>query len=153
MISDLKIDNRKLRDPLYQLRGFLAAYNDNFADAMTPGKYLCIGESMNQWLGRVTPNLKKVPRKPHAIGQEYKTVADCETCCILRLDFTGDNLQRPFDDEYASKTIAAACRLTEPWFFSGRTIIADSWFGSPPMVRALRESGLYSIMQVKKRRY
>jgi hypothetical protein len=32
-------------------------------------------------------------------------------------------------------------------------VIADSWFGSPAMVRALKEQGLFSIMQVKKKRY
>ncbi|CEP09914.1 hypothetical protein, partial, partial [Parasitella parasitica] len=33
------------------------------------------------------------------------------------------------------------------------TVIADSWFGSPAMVRAVKAYGLYSIMQVKKKRY
>lgn len=108
---------------------------------------------MNKWLGRGMPNIKKVPRKPHPVGQEYKTVVDTTTCCIVRLDFTGDNFRRSFDDRYDSKTIASVCRLTQPWFNSGRTISADSWFGSPAMVRAMREHGLYSIMQMKKRRY
>ncbi|CEJ02320.1 hypothetical protein RMCBS344292_16328 [Rhizopus microsporus] len=34
-----------------------------------------------------------------------------------------------------------------------RTVIADSWFGSPDMVSMLMNHGLYSIMQVTKRRY
>lgn len=69
-------------DKLYQLREFLEAYNDNLRHALTPGRYLCVDESMNQWLGRHLPNLKKVPRKPHAIGQEYKTIADCFRACL-----------------------------------------------------------------------
>jgi Transposase IS4 len=139
-------------DKLYQIRGFLQAFNDNLEAALEPGRYLCVDESMNQWLGHGMPILKKIPRKPHPIGMEFKTVADTATNCIIRLDFSGDQLVRRYDNLYA-KTIATVCRLVEPWFRSGRTVIADSWFGSPAMVRALKEQGLFSIMQVKKKRY
>src|SRR6185369_9323239 len=44
-------------------------------------------------------------------------------------------------------------RLVEPWFRSGRTIIADSWFGSTDACTTLYNHGLYSILQIKKRRY
>lgn len=44
-------------------------------------------------------------------------------------------------------------RLVKPWFGFGRTVIADSWFGSPDMVSMLMNHGLYSIMQVTKHRY
>ncbi|CAG8816870.1 36466_t:CDS:1, partial [Racocetra persica] len=43
-------------------------------------------------------------------------------------------------------------RLTQPWFGSGRTIIGDSWFGSPKLCILLMENGLYGIFHVKKRR-
>jgi hypothetical protein len=140
------------KDKLYQLRDFMDAYNENLKEVLTPGKYLCLDESMNQWLGHGMPNLKKIPRKPHSIGQEWKTVADVQTCCIIRLDITGDTMAKKFDDTY-SKTIATVFRLVEPWFSSGRTVVADSWFGSPAMVRSLRQVGLFSIMQIKKKRY
>ena len=74
---------RFVRDPLYQIRGFMDAFNDNLADALTPGRYLCVDESMSQSLGYGIPNLKQIPRKPRSIGQEYKTVADVTTCCSL----------------------------------------------------------------------
>ncbi|KAL1933931.1 hypothetical protein VTP01DRAFT_8021 [Rhizomucor pusillus] len=145
--------NLHQQDPLYQIRGFLRTYNANLQDALTPGRYLCVDESMNQWLGKGMPNIKKVPRKPHSVGQEYKTVADTTTCCIIQLDFSGDTVLQEFDDRYSHKDIASVCRLTKPWFHPGRTIIADSWFGSPLMVREMKKHGLFSIMQVKKRRY
>jgi hypothetical protein len=106
---------------------------------------------MCQWLGKDMPNLKKVPRKPHPIGQEYKTLADCDTYCILRLDFVSDSYKKKFDDTDRS-LIATVKRLSEPWFNSGRTLIADSWFGSPEL-QELFACGLYCIMQVCKRRY
>ncbi|CEP13578.1 hypothetical protein [Parasitella parasitica] len=139
-------------DKLYQLRAFIDAYNEKLKEVVIPGKYLCVDESMNQWLGHGMPNLKKIPRKPHSIGQEWKTVADVNTCCIIRLDVTGDTLSKKFDDVHP-KTIVTVFRLVEPWFFSGRTVIADSWFSSPAMVCALKDVGLFSIMQVKKKRY
>lgn len=128
------------------------AYNETLERAMSPGKYLCIDESMNQWLGHGMPNLKKVPRKPHPVGQEYKTLADTTTSAILRLDFTGDKGPREYEPEHPA-IVAPVMRLCKPYMHSGRTIIADSWFGSPIMVRTMKEYGLYSIMQAKRRRY
>ena len=61
-------------DKLYQIRGFLHAFNDNLDAALDPGRYLCVDESMNQWLGQGMPILKKIPRKPLPIGMEFKTV-------------------------------------------------------------------------------
>ncbi|EPB91415.1 hypothetical protein HMPREF1544_01737 [Mucor circinelloides 1006PhL] len=52
-----------------------------------------------------------------------------------------------------SDLTATIKRLVKPWFGSGRTVIADSWFGSPDMTAMLSDLGLYSIMQVTKRRY
>lgn len=114
--------------------------------------YLCIDESMCQWLGKNMPSIKHVPRKPHPIGQEYKTIADCDSCCILRLDFVSDKFKKKFDDT-DRVLIAQVKRLSEPWFGSGRTLIADSWFGSPEMASVMLGKGLFSIMQVCKRRY
>ncbi|KAG2209616.1 hypothetical protein INT45_013877 [Circinella minor] len=100
------------------------------------------------------PNIQKIPCKLYPVGQEYKTVADTMTCCIIRLDFTCDKLKGKFDDQHKAKAIASVARLTEPWHNSGRTIIADSWFGSLAMVRDMKNyHRLFSIMQVKKRLY
>jgi hypothetical protein len=49
--------------------------------------------------------------------------------------------------------LATLKRLLKPWFPSGRTEIADSLFGSPDAIMMLQKLGLYSIMQVTKRRY
>ncbi|KAG2194272.1 hypothetical protein INT47_009682 [Mucor saturninus] len=141
-------------DPLYQIRSAIEAFNDHMATCVTPGKYLVVDESMNQWLGAGMPNLKNVPRKPHPIGQEFKTLADHHTYCILRMDTVSDPKVKEFDDEPGMKKLTATMkRLVKPWFGSGRTVIADSWFGSPAMTTMLSDLGLYSIMQVAKRRY
>ncbi|KAG0177799.1 hypothetical protein DFQ28_004134, partial [Apophysomyces sp. BC1034] len=46
-------------DALYQPRSFLTAFNDHMVHTMAPGRYMCIDESMNQWLGMGMPNIKK----------------------------------------------------------------------------------------------
>jgi hypothetical protein len=100
------------------------------------------------------PNVKKVPRKPHPIGQEFKSLADYHTSCILRIDTTCDPKPKEFDDEPGMRNLLATVkRLVKPWFSSGRTVIADSWFGSPDAIMMLQKLGLYSIMHVTKRRY
>ncbi|KAK4518209.1 uncharacterized protein ATC70_001561 [Mucor velutinosus] len=106
---------------------------------ISPGKYLVIDESMNQWLGIGMPNIKKVPGKPHPIGQEFKTLADCHTSCILRMDTVSDPVSKEFDDEPGMKKLTATVnkRSVQPWSGSGRTVIADSWFGSSDMVKML----------------
>ncbi|KAK4514532.1 uncharacterized protein ATC70_002130 [Mucor velutinosus] len=99
------------------------------------------------------PNIKKVPRKPHPIGQEFKTLADCHTSCILRMDTVSDPVSEFGNEPGMKKLTATVKRLVQPWFGSGRTVIADFWFGSPDMVKMLFKLGLFFIMQVCKRRY
>lgn len=141
-------------DPLYQIRSTIEAFNEHMAKCLTPGKYLVIDESMNQWLGTGMPNLKKVPRKPHPIGQEFKTLADHHTFCIVQMDTVSDPRPKEYDDDPGMRKLTATVkRLVKPWFGSGRTVIADSWFGSPDMTTMLSDLGLYSIMQITKRRY
>ncbi|KAJ8651753.1 hypothetical protein O0I10_012680 [Lichtheimia ornata] len=141
-------------DPLVDIRGYLNAYNDNLAASMIPGKTLTIDESMNQWLGKVSrmPNVKKILGKPHPVGQEFKNIADATTNIMLRLDISEKNQD---GKEFSNLGAVGGCivRLTKPWFASGRTIVADSWFGSPAVAAALRKKGLYSIMALKKRKY
>jgi hypothetical protein len=104
------------------------------AKCLIPGKYLVIDESMIQWLGTGMPNLKKVPRKPHPIGQEFKTLADHHTFCILQMDTVSDPKLKEYDDDPGMRKLTATIkRLVKPWFGSGRTVITDSWFGSPDM--------------------
>jgi hypothetical protein len=137
-----------LNDPLYQIRSTLETFNEHMASCLVPGKYSVIDESMNQWLGLGMPNAKKVPRKPHPIGQEFKSLADYHTDCILRLDTVSDP---QYDDEPGMRNLLATVkRLVKPWFATGRTVIADSWFGSPDMTTMLIGLGLYSIIQVTK---
>lgn len=71
-------DTNKNDDPFFFARKFHDAFNENLSKAITPGDHLCIDESICQWMGKVDkgPFQQKIPRKPHPIGCEFKTIAD-----------------------------------------------------------------------------
>jgi hypothetical protein len=153
-VFEVPSKEKQVNDPLYQIRETLNAFNGHMKDCLTPGKHFVIDETMNQWLGVGMPNLEKVPRKQYPIGQEFKSLADYYTNAIIRLDTVSDPRPKEYDTDPGMRNLLATVkRLVKPWFNSGRTIIADSWFGPPEMVSMLNELGLYSIMQVAKRRY
>jgi hypothetical protein len=130
------------------------AFNDHLSEPLFPDKYLVVDETINQWLVTGMPNLKKVLRKPHLIRQEFKAVANYDTNCLSCLDTVSDPCAREYDNDEGVRNLTATVkRLVKPWFGSGRTVIADSWFGSPQMITMLSGLGLYSIMQVTKRRF
>ncbi|CAG8620147.1 2259_t:CDS:1 [Ambispora leptoticha] len=154
LTDDVSEDND---DPFYFARQFHDAFNENLKMAVSPSTYLCIDESMCQWMGKVDkgPFQQKIPRKPHLIGCEFKTIADAQVNLLLRLDPVEPPAyitKKKFSDQYPP-TVASVLRLTEPWFRSGRTIIGDSWFGSIDTCTTLYNHGLYSILQIKKHRY
>ena len=56
--------------------------------------------------------------------------------------------EKEFVPEYGATT-ATVLRLTKDVQGTGRTVIADSWFGSVKSASELMKVGLYSIMLVK----
>ncbi|CAG8829392.1 38375_t:CDS:2, partial [Gigaspora margarita] len=153
ILTDISINDK----PFYFIHQFHNAFNDNLSHAITPGSYLCIDESMCQWMGKIDkgPFQRKIPRKPHPIGCEFKAVADAQANLFLRLDPAEPPefaKKKKFSDNYMP-TVATTLRLIELWFHSDRTVIGDLWFGSVNMCVILHKYGLYSILQLKKRRY
>jgi hypothetical protein len=96
--------------------------------------------------------LKKIPRKPHPIGQEFKALEDESISFILQLDTISNSVKKKHGD-IDRHLIGTLKRLTKPWLSSGRIIIADSWFGSPEMGSTLAKHDLFMIMKVTKRNH
>ncbi|RHZ83451.1 hypothetical protein Glove_92g57 [Diversispora epigaea] len=113
-------------DPFHFARKFHNVFNENLAKAIIPCSFFCIDKSMCQWMVNLLVQLDPCEPPEHTNKKKFS--------------------------EY-SATIATILRLTEPWFNSGRTIIADSWFGSVNDCTILYKHGFYSILQLKKRRY
>ncbi|OBZ82421.1 hypothetical protein A0J61_09529 [Choanephora cucurbitarum] len=110
--------SRKLANSLYQICPTITSFNDHMVNCLVPGKCSVIDESMNPWLG-------VVPRKPHPIGQEFKTLTDHHTHCILRIDTVSDPRPKEYDDEPGMRKLTAAIKrlvktLVRFWSHSDR---------------------------------
>ena len=55
---------------------------------------------------------------------------------------------KSYNQEWGKST-GCTLRLTEPYHGTGRTVVADSWFGSVNTAVALLKHGLYFIGNVK----
>ncbi|KAI9355833.1 hypothetical protein BD770DRAFT_444499 [Pilaira anomala] len=105
----------------------LDAFNEHIATCLTPGTYLIIDKTMNQWLGLGIPNLRKTLRKPNSIAQEFKLLVDYHTKCSLRLDTVSDPCAKECDNEPGMHHLLATVKkLVKLWISSGRTLIADA---------------------------
>ena len=130
---------------------FLAAVNDNLVSAFTPGSHVCMDESMIKSFHRHLTGKIKIMRKPRPIGNEIKDISDSRSNVVFRMElYEGREAMqgKEFVDEYGA-TAATSLRLTSDIQGSGRTVIADSWFGSVKTAICLRKRGLHSIMLVK----
>ena len=73
-----------------------------------------------------------VGRKPDDKGAELHTVADGQSGIMVNFEpYEGKAAMadRKFCRDYQATT-ATTLRLVEPFFGTGRIVIADSWFGS-----------------------
>jgi hypothetical protein len=72
-------------------------------------------------------NLKKDPKKQHSIGQEFKTLVDHHTLCILRMDAIGNPRPKYYDEHIdMHKLTVTVKRLVKPWLGSGIIVVTDS---------------------------
>ena len=76
-------------DPFWETRKFADVIRKQFQDAIRPGGWICIDESMFSWLGRALklPGWKVVKRKPHPFGLEAKTTACSVTSMLIDYEF------------------------------------------------------------------
>ena len=112
---------------------------------------LVVDESMIQWAAECGAHLTYLPRKPTPLGIGIKCMVDHTSgimLCADLLEGKGIDNKKEFVTEYGVAT-ATTLRLVAPYFGSAGVVIADSWFGSYKCVVALRQRGLFSIMNEK----
>ena len=112
---------------------------------------LVVDESMIQWAAECGAHLTYLPRKPTPLGIGIKCMVDHTSgimLCADLLEGKGIDNKKEFVAEYGVAT-ATTLRLVAPYFGSACVVIADSWFGSYKCAVALRQKGLFSIMNVK----
>jgi hypothetical protein len=147
-------------DPHRHVSPIINAFNEVMLRQFKAGSDLCLDESMLLWLGKVylMDGWVVHERKPDPKGYEFKAVCDVETNILLRLELCGSEKnkyveKKKYFSDVRSRKVAQMMRLLEPWFHTGRSVTADSGFGSPMAVAILREKGLFSCMMIKKARY
>jgi hypothetical protein len=138
-------------DPFYRTRVWWEQLRCAFYGAIYASWLILIDESMILWLGRGMPGLMVVPRKPTPVGTEVHTACCAMSGIMVWLEvYEGKQAMR--EKKYVElypASIALTLRMTEPWFGTGRVVLADSWFGSAACAIALFKYGLFSVMNVK----
>ena len=69
-----------------QILDFVAAINETFQNAITPGTYLTLDESMIKSFHRNLKGKIKVIRKPRPIANEIKNMADAVTKIVMNME-------------------------------------------------------------------
>jgi hypothetical protein len=100
---------------------------------------------MFEWLGLCGDlDLTFLPRKLHPLGWMLKTCARATVGIVVRMELAEckDSMRdKKWDNDFGA-TCACTLRLVEPWFNSGRVIIADAWFGSVKCALELFKHGM-----------
>ena len=112
---------------------------------------LVVDESMIQWAAECGAHLTYLPRKPTPLGIGIKCMVDHTSGIMFYanlLEGKGIDNKKEFVAEYGVAT-ATTLRLVAPYFGSAHVVIADSWFGSYKCAVALRQRGLFSVMNAK----
>eukprot|EP00873_Tetraselmis_striata_P008862 jgi/Tetstr1/429126/TSEL_019088.t1 len=99
----------------------------------------------------------KLWKKPHPIGWMLKISACVNGMIYIRLELAEckeDMKLKKYVQEH-NATTACTLRLVEPWFKSGRIVVADSWFGSVRCALQLSARDMFFVLAVKggKARY
>ncbi len=140
-------------DPFAPVRGLLTHCVKLWQINWVPGTHLVVDESMVDWSGATTGHLSWIPRKPHPLGFQLKTVVDAVSLVLLNIDIVegreADRLKEFMEETGHKQTTATTLRLVKPFFGSKRVVIGDSWFGSLRTAEELAERGLHSILCVK----
>jgi hypothetical protein len=142
-------------DKFQEVRFFTDEMRKSFQNALKPGGWLCIDESMFSWLGRALklPGWKIIKRKPHPIGLESKTTACAVVGALIDFEFQEGILPMGTFEcvNETNRSSAWLLRLTKHWHDTEqRAVIADAAFAQVRVAVALmRTGGLYLIGNVK----
>ena len=104
-----------------QILDFVAAINETFQNAITPGTYLTLDESMIKSFHRNLKGKIKIIRKPCPIGNEIKNMADAVTKIVMSIElYEGKEYMKEKDHvkEYGATT-ATTIWLTAPYHGTG----------------------------------
>ncbi len=73
-------------DCFHDVWELIDTFNNHYESNYHPGWFLCLDESMIDWLNKNSPSWMCVPQKPHLFGNKYHTICDVdlkEGCPIM----------------------------------------------------------------------
>lgn len=127
------------------------------SEVFSPAWIVCLDESMVVFYNKFAPGWIAVKRKPHPLGNEYHTIACCDTKVIFFVELVeGKDSPKAkgeaeFEKEFSSKIAALVVRMTRTIWGSGWAVIMDSGFGYIPSVVQLKNLGLFLTTVIKKK--
>lgn len=147
-------------DRFYTVRQMIDAWNKHMTACFRPGARLCFDESMVPWSTRATcPGWVHIKAKPTRQGNEYHTLADCQTSIIIYIELLEGRHQPAHKVPQHSalgKTAGMVVRaaLSTNIQNSHRVIVMDAGFAVTKVVTTLRHDyGLHAIVAVKKKKH
>ena len=114
-----------------QVLDFLESVNKAFQNAVRPGDYLCLDESMVKAFHKNLKGKMKIIRKPRPIGNEFKTLCDARSKIVLFAEqYKGKEFMasKEYVDELGATTACCLC-LTNPWKGTGRIVMETLGLG------------------------
>ena len=113
---------------------------------------MTLDESMIKAYHKSLPGKIKIKRKPRPIGNEIKDMSDGRTHIVVQMElYEGkEAMESKGHVKKYGATCATTLRLTRPYHGTGRTIIADSWFGSVKTAIALRNLLLVKMFRLEE---
>ena len=103
-------------------------------------------------MGLPVPCIVKMKSKPCPVGMMTKNLADVETGIMMRLEMVtvrAESDRKRFNRDGLPKGTGVVLRLAQPWFTTGRHIVADAAFASVITAVECRKRGLHFTGVVK----
>lgn len=122
-------------DRLFRIRPILDHLNDKFQSILTPGKNLVIDESMIPWRGRLGMR-QYIKNKRHKYGVKLYKLCTLDGYTINIRVYCGKETT-PNDNTNDSHGVKIVMNLMDKYLDSGRTLYADNFYSSIPLVKRL----------------
>ena len=145
------------RDKFWHIRILIDAFNKQMAKSFAPSWLTCLDESMVTFFNAFCPGWMNVKRKPHPFGNEYHTIACCDTHIIFFIELVegkdkpseGPNSEVEYLDQLGA-TPALVTRMTRSIWGTGRVVLLDSVFGYLRCLQVLKRKGFFGTCVIKK---
>lgn len=149
--QDNEDDSEIVNHPLRKIKPVIDHLQSKFSAALTPGKNLCIDESLLLWKGRLRFK-QYIPLKRNRFSIKFFELVDCDTGFILDfIVYTGaDTNYQKFGLGITGDIVA---HFLQPYFYKGRVIYIDNWYTSPTLAEFLhdRDTGMCGTVKANRK--